>query len=274
MENKDSSGTSDADAKKMLFMFASTWPDAIKPIGSYALTNPDSTSQPKSKYVATGGDIAANDPNAKVNMGYQDDDVHKYWHFVDCPFSTDTTALPPIPTPNALERIILFRSVLKSNAADDLKSYDLVWLIHLVGDVHQPLHCTTRFSAALPKGDAGGNEEAVAGGFAKSHGDHLHTYWDRILGLDAGKNLFGRIGNTVSSLPITNPTKANDTHVKDWVGDSFQIAKSFVYPNLTSESDGTMIISKTYEDQALVIAKQQAALAGARLAKLINDNLR
>jgi hypothetical protein len=40
---------------------------------------------------------------------------------------------------------------------DKLKSYDLPWLLHLVGDVHQPLHSTTRVSATKPDGDNGGN---------------------------------------------------------------------------------------------------------------------
>ena len=42
-------------------------------------------------------------------------------------------------------------------ARDALKSYDLSWLLHLVGDVHQPLHASTRVSSTDPGGDAGGN---------------------------------------------------------------------------------------------------------------------
>jgi hypothetical protein len=60
--------------------------------------------------------------------------MHKYWHFIDTPFTIDGTALPAIPTPNAQERIALFRTVLASTSADPLKSYDLTWLLHLVGD--------------------------------------------------------------------------------------------------------------------------------------------
>lgn len=38
------------------------------------------------------------------------------------------------------------------------KSFMLVFLIHLVGDIHQPLHNTSRVSKEHPKGDKGGNE--------------------------------------------------------------------------------------------------------------------
>src|ERR1700730_12872831 len=59
---------------------------------------------------------------------------------------------------NVQTQIPMFRSALRatSGASDDVRSYDLVWLIHLVGDVHQPLHTTSRFTHEQPKGDAGG----------------------------------------------------------------------------------------------------------------------
>ena len=56
--------------------------------------------------------------------------------------------LSPIQTFQMLKtQIVAFRKTLgDSGASDELKSYDLVWLLHLVGDVHQPLHATTRFN--------------------------------------------------------------------------------------------------------------------------------
>ena len=54
-------------------------------------------------------------------------------------------------TPNALTEL---RRILKEA---DLASYDLPWLVHLTGDVHQPLHCTSRFTKPQPHGDQGGN---------------------------------------------------------------------------------------------------------------------
>ena len=84
-------------------------------------------------------------------------------HFVDVPFSPDGTPLPEIPTPNAQTRINDFRAVLASNSPDALKSYDLSWLLHLVGDIHQPLHGTTRVTHSRPGGDDGGNGLGVVG---------------------------------------------------------------------------------------------------------------
>src|SRR6266567_2126987 len=138
------SGTPAAKTKMIVFMMAATWPDAIKS---------------KSGYTDDGSE-GGNRPDGATslqNIGYSDHLHHKYWHFVDTPFSTDGTPVPALPTPNAGTQIATFRSVLASTESDKLKSYDLVWLLHLVGDVHQPLHAATRVSSTDPQGDNGGN---------------------------------------------------------------------------------------------------------------------
>jgi len=95
-------GTSAARTKMMIFMIAATWPDRIK-------SDPDYHSDG-----FHGGNRPPNDASASQNIGYEDFARHKYWHFIDKPFSPDGTALPPIPTPNAQEMITLFRTVLRS----------------------------------------------------------------------------------------------------------------------------------------------------------------
>jgi len=70
------------------------------------------------------------------NTDFTDMHRHRCWHFIDVAFSQDgTTSLPATPVPNAQERVDLFRPVL-SSTDDDLKAYDLSWLLHLVGDLH------------------------------------------------------------------------------------------------------------------------------------------
>jgi S1/P1 Nuclease len=42
-------------------------------------------------------------------------------------------------------QIAVFRKTLADKTiSDDIRSYDLAWLLHLVGDVHQPLHATAQ----------------------------------------------------------------------------------------------------------------------------------
>jgi len=104
------------------------------------------------------GNTPPSDPSASQNIGYADFNRHKYWHFKNVPFSDDETATKEPPSVNAQSEIELMRTALgASGTSDDIKSYDLVWLVHLVGDVHQPRHAVARFSKPLPNGDAGGD---------------------------------------------------------------------------------------------------------------------
>ena len=118
-------------------------------------------------------------PESRRNIGYSDHLMHRYWHYVDVFFSPDHTPLPNTPVPNALTQIAAFRAVLASNAPDELKSYDLTWLLHLVGDLHQPLHCTARVTKAEPNGDAGGNKVLL---HCQGCPPKLHAFWDGALG--------------------------------------------------------------------------------------------
>jgi hypothetical protein len=137
-------GTSAKDQQMMIFMIAATWPDQIKSETGYTDDGPD----PKGN--RPDGDTS------KQNIGYSDHLHHKYWHFVDTPFTQDGTPLGSIPTPNAGTQITAFRKVLSSNKPDELKSYDLVWLLHLVGDVHQPLHARRGSARPIQTGTTAG----------------------------------------------------------------------------------------------------------------------
>jgi len=238
----------------MIFMLATVWADEIKRDPGY---QPDGT---------PGGNRpdASRDPGR--NTGYGDRLMHKYWHFIDTPFSTDGTALPPIPTPNAQERIALFRTVLASSAPDPLKSYDLVWLLHLVGDIHQPLHAATRVSQADPDGDAGGN--LVRLDCAKCE---LHFFWDDLLG---EQNDLKTVLKGARKLPEPKGPLVAKTDEKEWVAEGLAEAQRVVYAPPVGPGDGPYTLTLEYKKTAGKLAKQRVALAGARLAKLLNDGLK
>jgi hypothetical protein len=192
--------------------------------------------------------------------------MHKYWHFIDTPFSIDATALPPIPVPNAQDRIALFRSVLASNSPDPLKSYDISWLLHIVGDIHQPLHASTRVSSVDPQGDAGGN--LVKLDCAKCE---LHFFWDDLLGTNSDLKT---VKDAARKLPKAKAALAAKSDQKEWVAESFQEAKQEVYSPPIEAGDGPFAITDTYKKAATKLAKERVALAGARLANLLNNELK
>jgi hypothetical protein len=242
------------DKNLMIFMLATTWADEIKRDRSY---RQDGTQ---------GGNRPDGSPDPGRNTGYDDLLMHKYWHFIDTPFSADRTPLPPILMPNAQERIALFRTVLASSSPDELKSYDLVWLLHIVGDIHQPLHASTRVRQPDPDGDAGGN--LVKLDCAKCE---LHFFWDDLLGTE---NDLKTVVQGARKLPKAKASLVAKMDEKDWVAEGFQKAQRIVYAPPVGPGNGPYTLTLQYKKTAGKLAKQRVALAGARLAKLLNDELK
>jgi len=249
-------GTAVADRDTYVFMMASTWPDEIKV---------------RDSGYQSDGDTPPSTPEATSNVGYTDLVMHKYWHYVDLPFSSDgTSPLPAVPSPNAETQIIALRTDLASDEPDAVKSYDLVWLLHLVGDIHQPLHCTTRITQAKPNGDLGGNLVTLSG-----NPNELHAYWDDLLGMGSTQNYSVAV-TAAQALAPARAKAAADLKTEDWVNESFALAKSRVYAEPIEAGMGPYTIGKNskYERQSIAVAKRRVALAGARLANVLNAELK
>jgi hypothetical protein len=249
-------GTSKDDTRMMVFMIAATWPDRIKKNPQYHNDGPNN------------GDTPPNDPTAGQNIGYTDFARHKYWHFIDQPFSQDGTKTDGIPSPNAQTQIAIFRSTLASNKPDALKSYDLAWLLHIVGDVHQPLHCATRVGKNQPNGDNGGNLVKLCQPPCK---DELHAFWDGLLG--AGDSPTDAV-KTGEKLTEPNAQMAANLKVADWIQESLQEAEGQVYVKPIGLGSGPFTITPKYQAAALVLAQERVALAGVRLANILNGELK
>src|SRR5437763_3913647 len=200
------------------------------------------------------------------------------WHYAD--FYWDVENGRPLDIPgagpdslDAAERIVALRATLPdANAADTTKAVALAWLLHLVGDVHQPLHCSSRVTPdeALPQGDKGGNT------FRLDDDRNLHGYWDHILDVaiapDPGEDSIAyadriahRIGETY---PLAAPLAAS-TDVLGWAQEGLRLAQTVAYAGVTRGSAP----SPAYEAEALKVSELRIALAGYRLAALLNAAL-
>jgi hypothetical protein len=248
----------------MVFMIAATWADDIKGESQYSDDGTDGGNRPDGA-------------SSSLNVGYSDLLRHRYWHFVDIPFSSNGSPLPSIPTPNVQTQIIAFRAVLSSSQSDNLKSYDLVWLLHLIGDVHQPLHATTRVTRTEPQGDSGANKVRLKGDAASN----LHSYWDDLPGFDckfcADKSrCLNRAIVLGKGLKVTSSTAARKADTAAWIHESFEYARSRVYQAPIGSEDGpyTIVPFSDYDLRAYKLAGKRIALAGARLAYVLNAELR
>jgi len=264
-------GLSQDETNLYLFMRAATWSDTIKHVGF------------------TDSDIPPAGVTNDVNIGFTDTKSHGYWHFIDTGFASDHSHVPATPAPNVMTQIIAFRQAIASNENDDLKSYDLVWLEHIVGDVHQPLHGAVRYYAG--KGDVGGNAVKVRlpssmkkkfeGTLSKSAPQELHAFWDDLPGEGQPGPALPQAESFAKGLADAPADKVADTTPSDWATESFARAKKDVYrspigkgPKPAKSKSVSYLITTAYYDRAMQDADERIALAGSRLAKLLNENLK
>ncbi|MBS0171937.1 MAG: hypothetical protein JSR62_16435 [Nitrospira sp.] len=71
-------GVPAADHTRVAFMEVATWADVIKRTSGYVRDGDDNGNRPSG-------------PDAARNIGYADKFQHRYWHFIDLPFSPDGT---------------------------------------------------------------------------------------------------------------------------------------------------------------------------------------
>ena len=262
-------GLSDDDKNLYLFMRAATWADSIK-----------------HKWLKDS-DVPPAGRTVEVHIGFSDGESHGYWHFIDTGFSRDHSTVPPTPAPNAVTQIVFLRDTIASGEDPNLEAYDLIWLEHLVGDIHQPLHGSVRIYAG--KSDRGGNTVKIKlttamrkefeGTLSKSAPDELHAFWDDLPGEGEPAPAIPNAINFAGTLTAASDSDVADTVPADWASESFKLAKTDVYKSPIGKSpqpagSSAYLISTTYYNHAMSDAKNRVSLAGARLAKLLNENLK
>jgi hypothetical protein len=209
-------------------------------------------------------------------------DAYAPWHYIDfrpffdgIPVRTNVGAEPE----NVLSRINwAINSLRKGTGSAKTDAETLGFLIHLVGDVHQPMHTTTRYSAAHPDGDLGGNLFKIQMP-PDTHITNLHAFWDAAGGafgyvspkrpLDqAGKDrILALAQDVMKENPAEGISEVSDLDPHTWCVESNTLARQVVYKNI-NEGDAP---SKAYKDEAQKLSKRRIAIAGYRLAAVINS---
>ena len=108
-------------------------------------------------------------------------DVPRYhresWHFVNIPYFADSSGLEVrYPGRDILYALNLNTRRLKNRELSEReRAIALCWVTHLIGDIHQPLHCAQLFNRHFPGGDRGGNDFKVR---LREREITLHLLWD------------------------------------------------------------------------------------------------
>ena len=115
-------------------------------------------------------------------------DIWNEWHFVDTyfyikssPYVTD--ALIPVInytsiSMSSIATVHQATTALKSNIKNPTAERSLFarYLIHMVGDIHQPLHSVSLFNHTYKQGDAGGNLLKIK--LLNGSIENFHSFWD------------------------------------------------------------------------------------------------
>ena len=208
------------------------------------------------------------------NLKNQDVNMFNEWHFINLPIVSDGVKPPPVQQENVAWATQQMEVTLTSHRATSFqRAIALAFLVHFVGDAHQPLHCACLYSHQFlpPAGDLGGNRYLIRSPLATN----LHEFWDQGVGLFPNYSVTKQ---DVSTRKLANqfseqfPAKTLQKQIQDlnpyhWSWQSHAIAY-FAY-TIPFDSEPT----NAYIKQAQFEVKRQLILAGLRLANLLNQIL-
>lgn len=151
------------------------------------------------------------------------------------------------------------------------------YLVHVVGDIHQPLHSVALYNSTFPSGDRGGNSLHVT--LQNGTTQNLHAFWDaggfgiqndtwfmtrplNLLNLTALKSvandMIKQYGPLVEGL-------AQNLDPAVWAQESFRIAQNTTYPAMFTSN----IITSQYQKLTEDTCRKRVTLAGYRMANLV-----
>jgi hypothetical protein len=227
------------------------------------------------------------------------------WHYIDIPrggTKADIATSCPEKEGCITKALRTQVEILRAAASSPQQRADaLRFIIHFVGDIHQPLHDTTnndRGGNCIPI-DFFGAEPVARNPQNESYSPNLHSVWD--------SSIVGRMatGETVQQFATeTNAAQASrmsgwisgTMNFDDWAWEGHELAESAVYEKLPhlipvekpvdidscagDDHIGTRMLAlhedleQPYQDASASVVQQQIAKAGARLAGLLNDVLK
>lgn len=271
----------DGERRRWVFMHAAIWPDLIKE---------EVRSLGKQMVGAGGPDRAALERRLVDAKKYDNGS----WHYDNKPIYVDPYALPAAsPAGTGLVGVqqalpAMIKEIGDRGLPAERRAVALAWVVHLLGDSHQPLHSAAMFAAAaLPEGDLGGNRLIVTVPDSRGTPTSLHALWDGLLGADESAEA-GLKRRVVTSHPrrrllaeLTASAGASvEARVNLWLDESYRAADANVY---TAEIRGALLaalpagattpspvaLDRGYVHAAKQVAMRRVALAGYRLADCI-----
>ena len=288
-------------------------PELIEKIGRLLMTHPD----PSPFWVAAGDATGKERARLMFIEGARWPDDARWtlhdrptWHSARWAIVADDAppeakaaaeALKGKPKGHAIEALVLNFGVLSSSESSPTeRAAALSWFLHLLGDIHQPLHVSEYYSKKFPDGNGAGAMEYVEDPLGDS-GMPLHLLFDSN---SLRKTELGEIDRNAqeflqkyqrSSFPELAAFGGSEDFEK-WARESYQIAVDFVYgygietvadPEMEKDKDAAVKkmvayildgvspvkeapkVPAEYWEQLQSMAHRRVTLAGYRIADCI-----
>jgi len=186
------------------------------------------------------------------------------WHYVDIPLGGRYDARRDCAPPEScvvLKINEFLRVLTDKNATRDQRAEALKFVVHFVGDIHQPLHAVKE-----AKGGNGVHVRFLGNDKCGWYECNLHGVWDTSMILHAGLNRPEYSQHLEALLSGEKLTGSDSGTPEQWANDSQQLAAAAWVPDGANLDD-------QYCQREIKIVDMQMALAGLRLARLLNDSI-
>jgi S1/P1 Nuclease len=205
----------------------------------------------------------------------------RQWHYIDIeldnpdvsqacfgfpPLAAGVVASQGTADDCIVNKIAQFSTELQDRGTSpDERRLALQFLLHLVGDLHQPLH-------AGDEHDQGGNREHMAAaGLAPQN---LHRYWDTEFVAGLGTDPAVVAGSLLQAIGEADTIRWQSGAVSDWAFESSDVARRVAYAGVgPSCAAHDCPLSAQQVGDAVAAVRVQLQRAGVRLALVLNRSL-
>jgi len=168
----------------------------------------------------------------------------------------------------AVDKVKQFAAELKASGTDpEERLYALKFIMHFVGDLHQPLHSSDN-------GDRGGNDVKVtADGIAHHSRDELHGYWDTQFVQALAPSPGALATKLIAEITPAQAASWASGTPEQWAMEAFAISQKDAYGTPPLSKASPQHLSAAYVAVAEKDVALQLSKAGVRLAYVLNSAL-
>lgn len=166
------------------------------------------------------------------------------------------------------------------------RAVSLCVVLHLFGDLHQPLHTANLVTKGKPKGNGLGSSFLVRD--ASGEPTNLHTFWDQSPGTDLSYPAAAALADKLAAAPELQPARLPEFYqhrtIPAWVQESFQAAVNLGYAEDRVQyavagdvksgkvpASAIPVLRADYIRDTQIMAQRRLALAGLRLTEALKQ---